>query len=302
MAENEIYVDGTDLWNLGVVLAPNSYKSVLQWAQLKSVKSNDWAEYDYIEPDLESPTLEKRNVTLNFHAQGLSGYETFISYLKEHSLQTWNFADLGIILSLRIDSNSLSHISPKWQSFSVSFVDNAPYSPQYDVVDCSEYGGGGIDFDNYECAFFGITILTDTLKSIRQIGKIKERLLIQQQSTDGAWYDNNGIKQVSSTDFTVRCLMRAKNVATLINNYFAFLRFLIRPNVRNIFVGDTMEILECYYKSSTCNEFCKRLSSGAVGIAFDIIFTLTGKGLLRLIASDSMEHTLVSDDGVYLIP
>ena len=97
MTNNNIYIDGIPLSDLGVVLAPDSYRSVLQFPSLKSVKTNDWAEYDYIEPDLDSPTLDKRTVTLNFHANGIDGYERFIAYLERKSLFTWNFAELGVV-------------------------------------------------------------------------------------------------------------------------------------------------------------------------------------------------------------
>lgn len=302
MTNNNIYIDGIPLSDLGVVLAPDSYKSVLQFPSLKSVKTNDWAEYDYIEPDLDSPTLDKRTVTLNFHANGIDGYERFIAYLERKSLFTWNFAELGVSLPLRIESNGLKHTSRKWQSFSVSFVDDAPYHPDGSVIVSKHYGGGGFLMDGVPLDYYGVFVLDGTLEKIRQIGKVKERLTVSENSRDGAVYDYGGALKTASNDIQIKCLIRAANMPTLTNNYYALLNRLKSPRLRRIFVTATSEVIECYYKSATCEDVHLHLASGAAGIAFTLTMTVVNKGVMRVLGNDAETVCLTDGSGVYLTP
>ena len=302
MISNNITVDNVALSDLGVVLAPDSYKSVLQFPSLKSVKVNDWAEYDYIEPDLDSPTLDKRTVTLNFHANGIDGYERFIAYLERKSLFTWNFAELGVVLPLRIESNGLKHTSRKWQSFSVSFVDDAPYHPDGSVIVSKHYGGGGFVMDGVPLDYYGVFVLDGTLEKIRQIGKVKDRLTVSENSRDGAVYDYGGSLKTASNDIQIKCLIRAANMPTLINNYYALLNRLKSPHLRRIFVTSTMEVIECYYKSATCEDVHLHLASGAAGIAFTLTMTVVNKGVMRVLGDDADDYYLTDGSGKFLAP
>ena len=297
MISNNITVDNVALSDLGVVLAPDSYKSVLQFPSLKSVKVNDWAEYDYIEPDLDSPTLDKRTVTLNFHANGIDGYERFIAYLERKSLFTWNFAELGVVLPLRIESNGLKHTSRKWQSFSVSFVDDAPYHPDGSVIVSKHYGGGGFVMDGVPLDYYGVFVLDGTL-----IGKVKDRLTVSENSRDGAVYDYGGSLKTASNDIQIKCLIRAANMPTLINNYYALLNRLKSPHLRRIFVTSTMEVIECYYKSATCEDVHLHLASGAAGIAFTLTMTVVNKGVMRVLGDDADDYYLTDGSGKFLAP
>lgn len=302
MTNNNIYIDGIPLSDLGVVLAPDSYKSVLQFPSLKSVKTNDWAEYDYIEPDLDSPALDKRTVTLNFHANGIDGYERFIAYLERKSLFTWNFAELGVILPLRIESNGLKHTSRKWQSFSVSFVDDAPYHPDGSVIVSKHYGGDGFLMDGVPLDYYGVFVLDGTLDKIRQIGKVKDRLTVSENSRNGAVYDYGGALKTASNDIQIKCLIRAANMPTLINNYYALLNRLKSPNLRRIFVSSTLEVIECYYKSATCEDVHLHLASGAAGIAFTLTMTVVSKGVMRVLGDDADDYYLTDGSGKFLAP
>lgn len=300
MTNNNIYIDGIPLSDLGVVLAPDSYRSVLQFPSLKSVKTNDWAEYDYIEPDLDSPTLDKRTVTLNFHANGIDGYERFVAYLERKSLFTWNFAELGVSLPLRIESNGLKHTSRKWQSFSVSFVDDAPYHPDGSVIVSRHYGGGGFLMDGVPLDYYGVFVLDGTLDKIRQIGKVKDRLTVSENSRDGAVYDYGGALKTAANDIQIKCLIRAANMPTLINNYYALLNRLKSPHLRRIFVTSTLEVIECYYKSATCEDVPLHLASGAAGIAFTLTMTVVNKGVMRVLGDDAEDYYLTEGSGRFL--
>ena len=241
-------------------------------------------------------------MTLNFHANGIDGYERFIAYLERKSLFTWNFAELGVILPLRIESNGLKHTSRKWQSFSVSFVDDAPYHPDGSVIVSRQFGGGGFLMDGVPLDYYGVFVLDGTLDKIRQIGKVKDRLTVSENSRDGAVYDYGGALKTASNDIQIKCLIRAANMPTLINNYYALLNRLKSPHLRRIFVTSTMEVIECYYKSATCEDVHRQLASGAAGIAFTITMTVVNKGVMRVLGDDAEDYYLTDEQGVFLAP
>ena len=302
MAYNTISIDGIELSEFGVFLAPDSYKSLLQWSSLKPIQTNDWSEVDYIEPDLLNPVLDKRSVTLNFHANGLEGYERFIDHLTQKAVFMWNFADLGVNLNLRIANNNLKKTNEKWQSFSITFIDDAPYTKSSVVYSHNYLGNDVLMIDAYNFGFFGISVLDGTLASMRQIGNVKERLTISANNIDGVKYDTDGDVKIKSNDFTIKCLLRAPNIKTAVSNYYALLYYIRRSGLRRIVIKSNLKTFDCYYKSATCENVHLKLASGAAGIAFTIVFTVVGKGLLKIIGNDGANEYLTDEQGVFLAP
>jgi hypothetical protein len=296
----QLYIDGAPLEDLGVILAPDSYKSLLQFPALKSVKTNDWAEHDYIEADLHNPTLSKRTVTLNFHANGLDGYERFMAHLETKANFEWNFADLGVFIVLRVDSNSLKHTSEKWQSFSISFYDDEPYSPNSLLVPQWHLGGGGITLDDEGLDKFGVYVLDGTTDKIRQQGKVKQRLTIDDNSENGAVYDGGGTIQIASNEISVKCLIRAASMPVCVRNYYTLLNRIVAPELRCLFVGSLSEMIDCYYKSATCEDVCLKLNSGNAGIAFTLTFTVVNRYSMAVLSDDEAEFVLTTDGGTPL--
>ena len=165
----KLIINDIPLSELGAILAPDSYKSVLMWSKFKSLQSNDWAEYNYTEYDLTSPKLDKRSVTLNFHANGANGYNRFMEYLLQYVYSYYEFPDLGVTLRMRIDTNSLKSIDGKWQSFSINFFDDEPYRQQSAVVRFQNFRDTGYELDNVDLAKYGISILKGSYQSFVQI-------------------------------------------------------------------------------------------------------------------------------------
>lgn len=295
-----IYIDNTPLSDLGVVLAPDSYKSLLQWSVLKSIQTNDWQEHDYIEPDLINPCLDKRSVTLNFHANGVDGYERFMDYLMSKAVFTWNFADLGVELNLRLQSNSLKSTTAKWQSFSIAFADDAPYAPQRAVFSNLRLGNDILTIDAYSLGFFGITVLDGTIASLRQIGKVKERLAVSSNNTDGQQYDTDGDVVTASNDFTIKCLIRAADMPTCVSNYYALLNYIRRAGLRRIVINKDYRAFDVYYKTETCESVIMKLASGNAGIVFNITFSVVDKMRLNVLVDDGAMFALTDGHGTLL--
>lgn len=291
----KLTINGIGLTELGAILAPESYKSVLQWAKFKSIASNDWAEHNYAEYDLSKPTLDKRSVTLNFHAKGENGYRQVINYLLEYVYSFYEFPELGITLRMRVDGNSLSSIEGTWQSFSVNFVDDAPYRQQAAVVSLQNFKLTGYTLDGTDLAKYGIAILKGTLQSVIPKSSVKERLTISENSMDGAFYDSRGVIRLKPQSITLKCLLRAQTLPVAVANFFYLLELFKQSGKRRIFVEILQDTIDCFYSSCTVGAVHKQLNSGNAGIAFDITVNVIKRNVTTVLGSDDLTKALVKD-------
>jgi hypothetical protein len=296
-----LYINDIPISEYGVILGDKSYKSVIQWASLKDVNVNNWAEYDYVEPDLSNPKLEKRSVILNFHATGVEGFESFLDILTENSLNTFYFPELGITLPMRVEKSSLSNVNEKWQSFSVTFSDDTPFVIQNPTIEDIDLTPQGYLLDDVDLSTYGVSILDGTLKGLREIGDIKPRLTISEKSKNGAFYDYESDVNINSNSIKLKCLIRAKTLKNAVLNYYSLLNDLIKPSERKIFIRPTAEVILCYYKSCSVSEVYARLASGLAGIAFEVTLELVEKGTIVTLARDDERYALTDEDGTYLI-
>lgn len=298
-----LLINDIPLQELGAVLAPDSYKSVLNWAKFKSFETNDWSEYDFVEPDLTNPKLDKRSVVLNFHAQGLDGYNQFIGYLLQHVYSFYEFTELGVTLRMRVDTNSIKSLGKKWQSFSITFIDDSPYLQVSPALSEMSFPDTDYKLDGVDLARYGVTILQDTLKSVLQVGQVKERLTINESSFDGAIYDADGSIRFKVSNFTLKLLLRAQNIEAAVRNYYYLFNILKQAHTRRLIaiLDRGIYSVNCYYSSSTVQGVYSKLSSGLAGIAFDVQFTTTDKDELRFLVDDDIEYKLLTDNNEILI-
>jgi hypothetical protein len=301
MMSEKLLINDIELSELGAVLAPDSYKSVLTWAKFKSIRSNDWAEYNYAEYDLEKPTLDKRTVTLNFHAKGEVGYRQFINYLMQYVYSYYSFPELGITLRMRVDNNSIKSIGYKWQSFSITFFDDEPYRQQSAVVQYQDFAPIGYTLDGKDLSVYGIQILKGTLQSVTQKAQVKERLTINENSMNGVIYDINGDTKLKQQTFTLKCLLRAQNLTQTVANYYYLYELLRQAGTRRIHIKKLNENIDCFYNSSTVQAVHSQLASGLAGITFDIVFQVEKRGFFTVLGNDSLTTAITNEDNDYLI-
>lgn len=296
----KLLINDIPLSDLGAVLAPDSYKSVLTWSKFKTLQSNDWAEYNFVEYDLSQPTLDKRTVTLNFHANGEEGYLRFFNYLHQYVYSFFEFPELGVTLRLRVDNNNLSHLG-KWQSFSITFADDAPYFQVSPTLSNVHLADTGYKLDGHDLSLYGCAILKDTLKSVMQKQGIKERLLVNENSQNGALYDEGGDKMFKGGTFTLKILLRAQNLTFAVRNYYYLYNLLRQSGTRRIYVETLDETIGCFYDQCSVSAVHNRLSSGMAGIAFDLTFNITKRNMVTVLSNDELTKALTTENDKYLI-
>lgn len=298
---DKLLINNIPISDFDVILAENSYKSVLQYYPIKPIEFNDWAEYDGIEADLSNPVLSSRSVILNFHGYGANRYEEFINYLIQKSENEFYFPQLGLKYIFRLDTNSISSINDSWQTFSLTFIDDNPDYNTSDFYYKSNPIQTGIMIDSMDIGIYGITVLEGTFKNIRCLPAIKKRLLISENSKNGAKYDGEGIVKSENQTISLKFLMRDESLEGVCKLFNTFHRMIIRADERELFISQNFESLRFYYQSCSVNNI-HLLQSGNYGIEFDFVINITDRPLESQIflSDDNDSYYLITDDDKYL--
>lgn len=291
----KMVVNGLDISFYGLYIMGETYKDVITFPQLKQVESNDWAEHDGIEVDLSSPTLNVRNVNVTLYAKGNSKYEQFIEMLMENGYNEFFFPELDRRYLWRLNSNTLNEYRSEAQHFTLTFVDDSPFHGDGMGNNPISYNDNprrqGYYIDGQDLSYFGLSVLEGTRDSIYQLPKIKQRLLINERSMNGAVYDHIGETRFTSQDIVLKLLIRANGLDEVVRNYYGFMKSLIRPEERNLFMAETMDEYPCYYKQNAISAVYKEMASGMSAIAFDVTMCVIKR-------TSHIERYLVTDDGV----
>lgn len=294
-------INGIPLSSFGITLLNDSYKSLIEYPRMKSVNSNDWAEYNGIEPDLENPTLDVRSVTLNFYAKGEYAYNEFMEYLLKYVCNEFYFAEINRYYKLRLDTTKLNEFRLTAQKFALTFID---YWPTYDTERQTHQTSylhitnrSGFVVDGADMSDFGISVLEGTMTALMETPKTKDRLTINQNSINGAWYDCNTGPKLKSQDVTLKLLIRSADLKSVSADYYDFLNMLTRPGIRRLFLSDTMDEFPFHYVSCSVDNVHEKLNSGCAGIAFNVTICIIERDskIKRYLVDDTGEMFITDD-------
>ncbi len=250
------YIDNINIYTqFGVAIAEKGYNDLVQYPSLKKVESNNWAEKNGIEPDLSSPCLDTKNITIKLFAHGHNAdVGGLIELLSNEAYHTFRFPELDREFKLRLsDMNDLDSIRNS-SLFSLSFADDFPLPDYTYLAPLSTYARpSGYKLDERCLSTYGIMVL-EGLDEVNKSPKVKQNLLRNINSVPGAIYSN---KQVvyDAKDVKLDLSMRASTMAEFWRNYNAFLYDLTRPDERQLYVSKNNCSYPCFYKSSNTEDF-----------------------------------------------
>lgn len=294
---NKVLLNNIPITDYDVYLADGSYKSLIGISTFKTIEFNDWAEYDYIEPDLHNPVLDKRVISLNFFAYNKYGYESFIRRLCQQVYNTFVFQDLNYTVPLRYFKSTFKETNEKIQTFTVDFYEDTQH---FFTLDTNIVGAADVvayvSVDHKDIGEYGISVLDGSYKSVRQMSEIKQRLTINEKSFEGQYYDYIGNLHSKEFDFTLKLLIRAQTLAQTLKNYHIFFSQLTKKYGR-LFIFDDLNVgYDCYYKSMNVHSIHSDLSSGYCGIEFDLTMAVYGDGIVKVLANDTLTKALTDED------
>lgn len=300
----KLFVDGIPLTNRGMWLGPGSYKSLLTWPALKPVQTNDWAEYNGVEVDLSEPQLSPRKISLSFVCTGEAGYERLIDEMREGSLHSFMFKELGFELNLRLIENSINGLSSRIQGVGLMFSDDEPFDgsslPFFEATD--SWRRCGVLLDDIDLGYFGVTVLNGTYKGLRAIPSIRQRLTTSSEYQNGQDYDNEGSVLMTASDATLKLLIRQPSAQMCVSAYYSLLRIMASPGEHKLCVEQFDDEYAFFYKSEAVSNVCQFLTSGLWGIAFDVTVTIIDRPthLAIYLTNDNNGIVLMNNNNKYL--
>lgn len=294
MMTGRLYIDGKDAYTVyGVYVEDGGWNELVAFPPLKPVEANDWQEEDGTEPDLSDPVLDTRTVSIKFAVTyAYSRYFALIQALSDGAYHTFNCSHIQRTFRLRLVGVGSFAAADILGEITLKFADDFPLDgyryrgPESTIISNDRFQLDTVPFSDY-----GVHILQGSLSEIVKTPEVKQNLLRDIQSQQGAIYDAQRVTY-KAKDVKLSCLMRAETLEELWRNYDALLYNLIRPEERLLWVDDLGRDFPCYYKQCSVSEF---YPEDRIWLRFDL--TLTFFRDLRITDDDMV---LASEDNIII--
>ncbi len=257
-------IDGRNITDFGAKLLQGSFTELVEYPPLKKVDSNDWAEFDGLEVDLENPKLDKRELSLPLYFADKSQFVALGSYLMTKNIRVWHFAELGKSYKLRFQGFDNFKTFQNVCEVKVKLSEDCPMQdyeyamPNFSVADYG-YTLDGVPFSRY-----GIIILQGSEQGIKGAEKSKKVLEISNRIMKGVKVATQPLKK-KSREAQINCFMKLP-IMDFWRGYEAFLFDLTKPEKREITAhGNTYK---CHYKSAKIKHF--EVQDGVVWCEFEL--------------------------------
>lgn len=255
--KGELYIDGVDVYEAyGVSVSDSAYDDLVCLPSLKPISFNDWQEQNGIDPDLSSPIIAAKSITLPFNIKGgKDSYYGFISSITDGAYHSFYFAAIGHTRVLRLVSSDDYDTIRDLGSFTLTFSDDDPMSgyvyvaPQSKVKPLGDFLLDGVDLASY-----GVRVMQGTMDSIKRAPDVKTNLSRDISVRKGVLYDGERVTFKSKTA-QVKCFMRAAGAEEFWRNRNALLFDLVKMGSRILSVSELGKDIPCYYKGCSVDCF-----------------------------------------------
>lgn len=295
MMTGRLYIDGIDVYTeFGLGVSEGGYNELVAFPPLKTVKSNDWQEFDGIEADLSAPVLNTREIAIKFIIWGDNvDLGAFVDLLSDKAYHTFHCRSIDRECRLRLVSHTNLEWAYKLGFTTFRFADDFPlddYTYLLPLSSISPYGD--YEIDDKLLTDYGVRVLQGSLAEIDKSPDVKTSLLRNIGTQSGAIYDDARVTY-KSKEVKINCLMRAATITEFWRNHDALLYDLTRSDERRLYVDARGIEYPCHYKSCQTTEF---YADGKIWWKFTLTLTVTDG--LRITESDML---LSTEDGIIII-
>ena len=291
----KLYIDDNDAFTAyGIFVQNGGYSGVVQWPSLKAVDTNDWPEEDGIDPDLSDPRLDSKEFSISFccvdHDKTILLFQT----LTDEAYHTFDFRDIGVKKELRLVSQpNVNTISPL-QVFDLQLADDNylkwfEYDTLIPIPSCTQRG---FQIDTIDLSEYGVWLTAGTLDQVLKAPAVKPNLKVSTKTIKGSIYEDSSV-QFQSKDVVMKCTLISPSLEVFWNNYYSLLYDLTQPYNRDVYMEDSGELFEAYYKSSRVSRFT--VSDSGVWCEFDITLCLLSA------RPGQVAYLLAAEDGDLII-
>ncbi len=287
----KLYIDGIDVYaRYGVYVLEGGYNSLIAYAPLKSVYSNNWQEWDGLDVDLTAPRLDTKSFDIRFAInKEWNDLGAFIRLLSEGAYHDYNFAAIGRTYRLRMLAHSSLDLAEQLGLFSLQFADDFPMGcedlesynedaqPIRSIAESDDYILGGENGERL--TNWNVRVLDGTFIDILKSPIVKGNMLRTIGITDGVEYDPKKVR-FKEKAVRIKCLMRADSLEELWQNWDSLRARLIkgdltgelRNGLNSLYVATTGEEYEFYYKGCEVSMF-KTTDKIWLEFSLNVVFT-----------------------------
>ena len=255
MMTGKTFIGGTDIYTaFGAFVTDGGYSGLVEFPSLKTVEYNDWQEEDGIEPDLSSPVLDTKDVSIPFAFVG-TRIDPFVAALSDKGYHSFEFRELGRTFRLRLVSVGTPTVCGDLRLVTMTFADDFPLDG-YEYAEPTGSGPEtGFTLDGRDLSEYGIRILQGTRAQLEAVSAVKPALIRNINAVSGAYYDGDAAVRFKSRNLSLYCLVRSRTAQDFWKNHYALLYDLTRPQDRMLKVLGSDTVSRCYYGSMNVQEF-----------------------------------------------
>lgn len=293
-------IDGTNITSYRVISERGNIASLLAYPSIKTPDSQEWAEYDGVEVDLDEPKLNGRDVDLKLTADSVEDMESFIAILSATGYRELYIPLIDRTYKLRYTSQGNTDLYANGASFSVKMSDDFPLRNDGDKL------GHGLPvpplsryyIDNINLSEYGLLVL-NAKPSLYKSPSLRDSLKVTNSVMDGVIYDV-GLANFKPKEVTFHVAFYCDSVARLMSNYDAFFSDLVAPGERTLGSSYIIEQPKFYYKSSS--NFDLNINANQAILEFDLTFVFTNArpSLLDILLATEAWEFVISEDGYYI--
>jgi len=249
---NNCYIDGTGLHDsYGIVILKGGYNDLLSFPPLREPHTEDWPEEDGVDPDLYSPALQPKTVTIPFIQRSINRDRgAFIEMLSQPGYRNVYIPSLDRQWQLRLVSEPTLvnykhkvHLSVRFAQDNILRPSPVIYSPGLPVRP-SSYELDDIPFHEY-----GL-VIEEARDSLLQSPTAKLNMNREVRALDGRIYDAD-ILVFKSKEVRFKCFLKAVSKQHFWQCYDAFFNALTAPGQRELYAEHTSELYPCHYHSTS---------------------------------------------------
>ena len=319
----KLFIDGTDAYiEYGVFVEQYGYKGIIQMPPFKNVTVTEWDESDGEEADLMNPVLGSRTFGIQFCFIAVAGMGSMCELLSDKAYHIFEFKELSRSYKLRLVSNPSYSSFVRTGKFTLNFADDFPpvvVDENTDISGLDEYTlplndkpfdsapagfvQNGYSIDNIDFSRFGVYLVEGTMDSLRKAPEVRSNLKSESRENPGVVYDGENV-HYKAKDTPLKLFILAEDINDFWSRWNKLFTALLQPELRSLYIDDTLEDYECYYKSNAVTKF-DILQNGRIWCEFTVTMRFVNarpsENYLVLSTEDSQVITTEPEEGDIII-
>ena len=313
----KLFIDDKDAYSeYGVFVEQYGYKALIQMPGFKNVTTTEWEEYDGEEADLLNPLLGSKTFGIMFCITDTVGAGDLYELISDKAYHIFRFVELGKSYKLRLVSTPSYSSFIKTGKFTLNFADDFPPvvpTDETDIDSLDEYTmllretpltstpagfkQKGYTLDDVDFSLFGVYLTEGTIDNLNKAPEVRSNLKTSSKDMAGLKYDDENVNY-KAKDAALKLFIHANGIDDFWKRWYALFTALLQPGQRSIYIEDTLEDYECYYKSNAVTKF-DILPNGKIWCEFSVTMRFTNTrptGNYLVLATEDGELVITEED------